>query len=107
MPGRIGVDASSARRAPAYGTGHGVGADCSLIEATPMIETPAALASASAFARACFIAWVRAWPSAPLGSSTRKVIPSSVEPPETSAPSTASASFSRSRTVATTPLRIS
>ena len=109
MPTWTGVDGaalSSAAPPATYGIGTGTDADCSLIEETPVIVTPAAFASASAFARASFIAAARACASGAVWSSTRKVIPSSVVAPAARAPSITSEIVSSRRTVAVTEFTI-
>ena len=81
----------------------GVGALLSLIDATPVIETPALDASVSAIDFACAIACWRAWACALAGSSTRNVTPSRVVAPAARPSSMASPILSRSRIVTATP----
>ena len=73
-----------------------------MIELTPEIVTPAAEASALALARASATAAVRAWRLGAVGSSTRKVTPSTVVAPAATAASTRSPTLAMSWTVTDT-----
>ena len=70
-----------------------------MIELTPWIDTPAALASACALVFASAIAAVRAWASAFVSSSTRNVTLSRLVAPAARASSIASPRTSSLRTV--------
>jgi len=103
VPGLTGVEAESlAGAAAAYGIGYGTVAVFSAMELTPAMVTPAAVASALALAFASATAAVRAWASAPVSSSTRKLTPSIEVAPAATAASTRSPTLAISRTVTAT-----
>src|SRR5436190_7809873 len=107
VPGWTGVawSAPPADGDAPYQIGGWTGVETSLIVATPVIAMPAALASASAFARAWVIASVRARDWAAAGSETRNETPSRVVAPAAREPSIASPTWSRLRTVTSSPLK--